>query len=78
MLKKHDPHARRKRTRTTDASQQHKRVAASNVVCQALWKADHCNAESKQIMSFSSDSLMIGDMYKNIPAATEDERNCSG
>jgi hypothetical protein len=29
-------------------------------------------------MSFCSDSLMIGDMYKNIPAATEDERNCSG
>ncbi len=28
-------------------------------------------------MSFCSDSLMIGDMYKNIPAATEDERNCS-
>ncbi len=31
--KKHDPHARKKRTRTADASQQHKRVAASNVVC---------------------------------------------
>jgi hypothetical protein len=39
--KKHDPHARRKRTRTTDASQQHKKVAVSNVVCLALWEADH-------------------------------------
>jgi hypothetical protein len=28
-------------------------------------------------MAFCSDSLMIGDMYKNIPVATEDERNCS-